>query len=218
MQFYIITYTDRPIGESGESCKSDYNLDHACPKCGTGAKLNGNLRVKGISNVRKDFFETLDGDYLISGQLYEKLKDLHPEFELSAVVDIGNQELEYFHLYSHTILPRFNKKSSGFVIEDQCPHCLRNGYFNDAKIGDLDRGIPTEITPVKLCYEESNFEPLLGKNILQTWECLGLSNRRPHDRYAVRFARPWIIVSQDLKQIFERQGLSAIRYEEIKIE
>jgi hypothetical protein len=46
LRYYIITYKKRPLGESGESCKSDYNFLDTCDDNGTVAKLIGNLRVK----------------------------------------------------------------------------------------------------------------------------------------------------------------------------
>ncbi len=218
MQFYLITYSGRPFGESGELCKSNYDLEPACIKCGTGAKLKGSLKVKGVSNIKKDFFETLDGDYLISSLLYKKIVDLHPEIELTPAVDTYNKETEYFHFYSHSILPRFEKKSSGYVIEDQCPQCKRNGYYNDVIIGNPEKGNPTVVNPVKLYYKESGNPQLSESYLLQTWERLGLSKRTTQDNNVIRYARPWIVVNDDIKGVFESQGLRSIKYEEIIIE
>ena len=143
MQYYLVTYKGRPIGGSGESTRSDYNFAEACDTCGTGAKLTGSLKVRGILDTRNEIFETLDGDLIISRGLYEKIKELYPDFELLNVVDTKNKPLTYYHLTSNFLLPRFNGTSTGFVIDGQCQKCKRNGYFNSAVIGDLERNIPT---------------------------------------------------------------------------
>src|SRR6187549_3556919 len=136
MQYYLITYKTKPIGDSGESTESDYNLADACDACGTGAKLTGTLKVSGILDTRKEIFETLAGDFIISGGLYEKIRELYRDFELLNVVDTKGRPLKYYHLTSNFLLPRFNETSTGFIVDGQCQKCRRNGYFNSALIGD----------------------------------------------------------------------------------
>jgi hypothetical protein len=218
MRYYLIKYKEKPIGDSGESTKSDYNLADACNACGTGAKLNGPLKVSGILDTRKEIFQTLAGDFIISGGLYEKIRELYRDFELLNVVDTKSTPLSHYHLTSNFLLPRFNETSTGFEIDGQCPKCRRNGYFNSAVIGDLERNIPTTIKPLNLVYKKIDFENLKNPKISCTWESKGLSNKTTHGNHVTRYARPWIMISEQLKDIFDAENTNTINYEQIRVE
>jgi hypothetical protein len=218
MRHFIISYKKRPLGESGESCKSDYDLSKACVDCGTGAKLKGNLRVKGFSNIKKDFFETLDGDYIISTRLYSLIKKDFNDFNLLQVIDSKNNPLDFYHFANNVTLPRFKKDSTGFVIDRQCQTCKRNGYFTHAEIGNLEKNIPTVIHPYIFKYDKADFEKYKSELILNTWECFGLSNKIAKGKYVIRYARPLTIVSEKIKDIFDSEKLNDIEYELIEIE
>jgi len=219
MQHYIIQYTNRPLGESGEPCKSEYDFSNACNTCGTGAVLAGNLRVKGFSKIKKDFIETLDGDYIISKRLYGKIRDSYKDFTLLNVIDMRNKVLvDYYHLTSKIVLPRFQQKSNGFVIEKQCHDCKRNGFFNHAIIGDIKKNIPTIVSPLNFIYKKCDFVSIANSMILETWECAGLSNKIAKGNFVIRYARPWIMINQQLKDLFDQEKISNIDYESVLIE
>lgn len=218
MNYYIIGYKNKPIGESGESCKSEYDFKDACDICGTGAKLIKDLRVKGFSKINKDFFETLDGDFIISKRIYEIIKQDQLRFILKPVVDYKNNKLDFYHLNPSNVLPKFENKSTGYIIENQCEKCNRNGFFNDFVIGDLGNGIETIVHPLYLVYKENDLKAINNDLILKTWECVGLSNKETYGKYVVRYARPWIIINQVLKDIFEKLKIEGVNYEQIKLE
>ena len=217
MRHFIISYKKRPLGESGESCKSDYDLSNACIDCGTGAKLIGNLRVKGFSNILMDFFETLDGDSIISTRFYNLIQENFNDFNLTQVIDSRNNPLDFYHFTNSAILPRFKIDSTGFVIDRQCQTCKRNGYFTHAEIGNLEKNIPTIIHPYIFKYDKNDLEKYKSTLILNTWECFGLSNKVATDKYVIRYARPLIIVCEKIKDIFDNEKLKDIEYEEIVI-
>ena len=75
MKFFVITYSGGTPGESGEPCGTEYTFENACEVCGTGAELLNSLKVKGILKTKKEFFSTLDGDYIISKTLYSSIRD-----------------------------------------------------------------------------------------------------------------------------------------------
>lgn len=178
----------------------------------------GNLKVKGFSNIKKDFFETLAEDYIISTRLCNLIKENFNDFNLLQVIDSKNNLLDFYHLANNVILPRFNKDSTGFVIDRQCQTCKRNGYFTHAEIGDLEKNIPTVIHPYIFKYDKNDFEKHKSELILNTWECFGLSNTIATGKYVIRYARPLTIVSEKIKDIFDREKLNDIEYELIKIE
>jgi len=215
MKYYIVTYNKAPTGESGECCKSKYDFEKACDYCGTGAELCDNLKVKGFSKVNKDFFMTLDGDFIISKRFYEIIKLEIPNFSLKPVVDLKNNILDFYHLYSTCILPKFEKESIGYSIEGQCKYCTRNGYFNHAIIGNLKENTPTIILPLKFVYKKKTFESYKEESILKTWECIGYSNKVAYGNNVVGYARPWILIHEDIKFQFDKERIKGVEFEEI---
>ncbi len=197
-KYYIITYRGSTSGESGEQYGTEYIFDNACEACGTGAELKSNLKVRGIAKTKKDLFETVNGDCLISKNLKERIDEILPNLGLKQVYDKKNQPLNFYHLYTRLNLQRFKETSSGYVTENQCPVCMRNGFYNDVTIGN-----PTTVKPLTFIYNYEDLVLISNAIILKTWECSGLSNKVISGIKVVRFARPWIVVREDLKEVLE---------------
>ncbi|NDK55414.1 hypothetical protein [Pontibacter fetidus] len=212
-KYYIITYRGSTSGESGEQCGTDYIFDNACVVCGTGAELKGTLKVRGITKTKKNLFETVNGDCLISKSLKESIVEKLPNLRLEQVVDKKNQSIDFYHLYTRLNLPKFKETSTGYVTEDQCPVCMRNGFYNDVTIGN-----PTIVKPLAFTYNYEDLVLISNAIILKTWECRGLSNKVKSGNKVVRFARPWIVVREDLKEVLESEKIKNIHFEQIIIE
>jgi hypothetical protein len=218
MKFYVIDYIAKSKGESGESCKSTYDLNGTCEHCGTPLKLIAPLITKGLSKINCDFFATLDGDFLISEELYRFLSGKGVRVhELRKVVDSRKREIPYYHLYTELNFPKSLPTSEGLVTERQCPVCKRNGYFCDAKIGNAAMGIPTIITPLKLKYKGISQNFLASSDLFHTWEHLGISNLKAEGIKVIRYARPMLIVSEKIKTAFEEYGVKDAKFEEVII-
>ncbi len=218
MKYFGVKYYAKPRGESGESCKSTYNLEDACKNCGTGAKLVGSLNCKGLTKINIDFFQTLDWDFLISENLYKFLLSRNIKITgLKKVFDLRKNELPFYHLYTEITFPKSLPSSEGLVIEDQCQVCKKNGYYCDAKIGDATKGIPTVITPLKLKYQGISKEFLASSELFNTWEHLGVSNLKAGPMKVIRYARPMLIVSERVKKAFEEYGVKHAVFEEVEI-
>src|SRR5690606_36175901 len=118
MKYFIYSYIDKPLAESGENCGTMYNLDEACPICGTGAQIKDRLMVRGFMKIKKDIFQTIDGDNIISEKLYLKLTKANIDIgNLNRVVDLSFGELPYFHLTSLFFLPKASI-FKGLITED----------------------------------------------------------------------------------------------------
>ncbi len=218
MEYFVITYTGKPIGESGESCSTEYILDEACETCGTGAKLSGSLKTKKLNKTKKNFFQTVDGDYLISEELHIKLVEKGIKIGyLDKVVDFKNNQLTFYHLYTELSFPK-TTNFSGLIIDSQCETCKRNGYFNDVIIGDLEKNIPTKIIPLELNYSDLNLDLKKQSDFFNSWEHMGLSNREAKGNLVVRYARPMLIVSERLKIVLEEERLENLKFDVIKID
>jgi hypothetical protein len=217
MKYFLLEYNAKPVGESGESCRTVYNLEDACKNCGTGAKTVRNLVTKGLTKVDKDFFQTLDWDFIISEALYKFMLSRSLQIRLDRVLDIKKNELQFYHLYTEANFPKSLPSSEGLITERQCTVCRRNGYFVDAKIGDITKGIPTVITPLRLKYKGLDYEFLKSSELFNTWEHFGVSNISAEGTNVIRYARPWLIVSERMKKYFEEFGVENAVFEEVII-
>lgn len=216
MKYYIITYTGKPIGESGEICDTNYNLERACKTCGTGATIIGSLRTKRLGSVKKNFFQTIDGDTLISEKLYKIFNKKCVKIGgLKKVLDINGNELPFYHLYTDFFLPKATMKM-GLILENQCKTCERNGFFNDVIIGNLEKNIDTIVAPIMLTYTNLKFDFLNQSDIFNTWEHMGLSCLETKGRNERRFARPLLIVSERLRSLMVEEKIGGIKYEDVK--
>lgn len=215
MEYYLVEYLGKPVGESGECCKTAYDLNTACTTCGTGAKVIGNLRVKGLSNIKKDFFVTLDGDYIISQALNDLLiKEKIKIPNLKNVIDYRNRILPFVNFIPDYFFPKAYL-IKGMTIDAQCPICQRNGYFDKVAIGDIDKGIKTQTYKRIFHYAHVESELLSKSEIFNTWECLGLSNLTQYDKYVIRYARPLLIIDDKVRNIFEKYSIGDLEYEPI---
>ncbi len=215
MNYYILRYTGKQKGESGERFSSDYLMNSGCPICGTMIELEGNLTTKGLKNVNNDFFETLDGDFIISIFFFKFMISHNIKLgSLNNVIDIDGTKLPLFYLKPHYYFPRADKVS-GLIIENQCYFCKQNGYFNDVIIGDLEKDIPTIVMPVILEYNNIDNELLNKSDTFYTWEHMGVSNRNAEVSRERRFARPMLIVSENFKELIESSKFKNIQFERV---
>jgi hypothetical protein len=217
MNYFVFTYTGKPIGESGESCGTTYKLDTGCNLCGTGVLLAGNLKTTKISSTGHDIFQTIDGDYIISEKLHNEILNENIDIgNLKNIVGLKGSKLPFYHLVSELSLPKVSK-ANGLIIEGQCMNCRRNGYFNDLIMGNLEKKIPTRIVPLELVYDKMDAPLFNQRDIISSWEHIGLSSREAKGNRVIRYARPLLIVSDRLKNFLEKRKLRNLKFEPIKI-
>lgn len=213
MKYYILSYNQAPIGNSHDS-KLEFDFANACKECGTGALLIGRLKLSGINKLKRDFFETYIGDYIVSEELlnYLKNKNLISE-DLKKIQNLKDSELEYYQLYTHVTLPPAIQKD-GLVTENQCPVCKRNGFFYKLS----KRNEKTIAIPSGIVYSTYQINEIGNHHFFFTWECFGYSNLVANGNNVVGFARPLLIVSEKFKNAFEEFKVMGAEFEPIVIE
>lgn len=213
MKYFILCYREAPVGDSHDS-KLEYDFTNACHECGTGARLVGNLKLIGINKLKKDFFETYMGDYVLSERLlnFLKTKNIISE-ELKNVCNSKNMEQPYYHLYTNVTLPPAIKKE-GLATDDQCPICKRNGFFSKLS----KQNGKTTVLPSGIVYSTSQISKMGSHHFFLTWECFGYSNPVAHGNNEVGFARPLIVVSECFKNAIEDFKVKGVEFKLIEVQ
>ncbi|GAA4303434.1 hypothetical protein [Nibribacter koreensis] len=217
-KLYILSTTSASVGDSGEPFGSIYNLERACPFCGTAAQLVGPIRSIGLSKAKKDFFDTLGGDLMLSEKLKQALEDAGLMSNcLYPVHDTKGNVLPLYHINPTLTLPKAHKDSTGLKKADQCKNCKRDGHFNEAIIGSLENDIPTYVAPLQLNYDNVDADFLNSSDAFNTWEHFGISRLKKEGNYVVHYARPLIIVNERVKAVFEKLKIKHTEFEEVTL-
>ena len=220
-KFYLVINNGKFIGDSGEGLGTVYNMDNACKQCGTGYRLVGNLQVKGV-NTNNLFFDTIARDFIISESLYQALMASFIKVgNLLRVIDYKtNHELPFYYFKPEASFPKMLPESEGITTEGQCPLCKQNGFFDQGITIKNPAGEPEGIKwiPRKYKYSISDKNFLEQSDIFNTWEHFGYSNVVASGNRVVRYARPLLIVSENVKRVFESQVVKNSLFEEIFIE
>jgi hypothetical protein len=172
-------------GYGGPRYGTGFDLDDACPQCGTGARPVGDVFLKASDIPKKaDVFQTLDGEYIVSDRVREELtKAGITGAELHGVRAARKDErLPWSQLVAPFELPPFDPETTGGVVrQDPCPHCERDGYFGTAK------------SPLELRYTFGADSLEEVPDLASTWEHFGLSKLAEPFEESV-FAQPLLLV------------------------
>lgn len=197
MNYYLLDYRGALIGKSGESIGSEYTLTNACSECGTGAKYIGNFKFKSDSK-NKNFYVTLDGDYIISDEIYNALLQADCKIEFAETETKRGEKLPYWHMTSEVEFPSVDFSPS-LRVEPlwQCPVCKKNGWIGS----NLRENGKTHILPFLFSYKEVSQQLLNKSDVFVTWECFGKSSIKVEGIFGIGFARPILIVSEKVKNV-----------------
>lgn len=209
MKYYVLNSSSMLVGESGERLGSKFILSSVCSFCGTGAKYVKHFIIKPPKNKTLNVFQTLDADYIVSDVVYKDLLNNNCKVSFPKTVNLSNKELPYRHLTSDVELPKVY--SSPYLRVDplsQCIHCKKNGWL----------GTPDTDGFLLLTYRNVSNEILSNSDVFITWERNGVSRNTIDGEFGIRFARPFIIVSEKVKNILMKYNRHLIFEEVLFIE
>ena len=182
---------------------TQYSMEKAGPKCGTGADQVGPLRLRRFQPPASDIFLTLDSEVLIRPGLGDRLRDAGVTC-LGDVLDAESEaSLDVRQLRPEATLPPFSPDTRGIVRERPCPVCGRDGYY----------GVPNE--PYRLCYGPLD-ESLASKDVLATHERFGSSVLRQPFSESV-FAAPVIVVGARVAAVLKGERLRYIELQAVEM-
>lgn len=96
--------------------------------------------------------------------------------KVSEVLDYRGNRMPLYHLNPRHSFPKMLPQSEGLIVESQCTVCRRNGYFNEAVIGNLEKGVRTYVKRLSFHYLQVEDTLLNASDIFHTWEHMGYSN------------------------------------------
>lgn len=198
----------------GDAYVEQYDLSTGCPHCRTGARQVRSVRVTpefddGESGFpRKGMIcQSVDFDYFVRGDLHVTLAaaDLSG-LEFMEALSATNTPLGWWQLIARHVLPRMSPETCGIIRERNkdgqgCHHCDRDNYFH------------TTAEPSQITYHRSELGSRPLPDIAYTWECFGQSCF-DRNRY---IARPRVLVSPKVFDIFRKQKIRAARFVPVQI-
>jgi hypothetical protein len=182
---------------------TEYSMERACPRCGTGAEQVGPLRLNRFSLPTAAVFLTLDHEVLMRMTLGETLRASGVTC-LGDVIDArSGDRLDVLQLRSEATLPPFAPQTTGVTRERPCPACARDGHY----------GIPH--VRYGLQYDTLDGE-LQSTNVFATYERFGTSVLRQPFRDSV-FAAPLFVVSGRVAAALRAANLEYVELHRVEI-
>lgn len=194
-----------PRGVGGPKHGTEFDLTGACDECGSGARQASALVLdEREAPKRGPVVETLTSEVLVSGPLKRAIEELSPRgLELRDVLGRqSGQPLDFSQLIPTGELPRMDSRTKGIVRERPCPRCDRDGYFE------------TMAQPLVIRYSA---DVVLNADAYFTYESFGNSQiKTPF--VESHFARPLILVSQRIHDVFVAARVPSVSFEPVEFE
>lgn len=122
----------------GPSEGTEYDVSHACPRCGVGARQDGPLKLKGyeIRSPKGKLIPTAHGEWLFAEEVADRLSAFSG-LELRQAIDvISGKPLPWFQALADYELPPKAPATTG-IKGFGCPRCGRGGHFHDGHVPPL---------------------------------------------------------------------------------
>jgi hypothetical protein len=148
--------------------------------------------------------QTLRGEYLVHEGMAVTLRDSEISgLELRRAESSRGQPLPWYQLIATHALPAMVPSSRGILVEGQCPHCRRDGYF----------GSPTEEMQPR--YPQPNLKA--PYDVMRSWEHFGNSRlTEPFDQS--HLASALLLVRPKVMELLLEMGFRGIRFKPVEIE
>jgi hypothetical protein len=133
-------------------------------------------------------------------------------FKTTNVIHQTGHILPFYQITSDYYFPKLLPVSKGIQTENQCPTCKRDGHYGVLiRNHDNSRNI---WAPLEFVYKLNNKSVLEKTDVFYTWEHYGMSmipGRGPF------FARPFLLVSELVKNILEKQKIRNMFFTQVQI-
>jgi len=205
LSYLIMGLGTVPVGYGGPRYGTEYDLENACRKCGTGAIQTSPLFVRPSDLPKRGVIcQTHSCEILLRGDLAALLtQEQSGEMELRRVhASTDHRPLDWFQLIALCTMPPFSESTTGVVISDQCPECNRDGYFD------------TPTTPRQLVYCRNDMNLSAEPIVANTHECFGIS--RLQEPFSKSFlASPLLLVKPQMLSFMRRHRVARVGFEPV---
>ncbi len=226
MEFHEDRYTEEELDSArllimhpNRKCEIDggvewgitYDMEGACPACGTGGRQTSAVFVDG------EHVADLEGHRAGATYFFHVLVDEGLAAELESIGATGlsfrsvyavmpdrrQVKLRWKQLCAARTLPPMSPRTTGLVRERACEVCWRNGYFQ------------TDREPTRVVYRASDLRDVDDVNL--TWEHLGYAILEPELRESL-LSYPWMLVTPRVRRVFRDAGVTSFNWLPIHVE
>ncbi len=197
-----LTFGTKPGGSIGPKYRTEYDLSHACPRCGTGAIQVSPLRLNPAEIPRKGtIFQTFDNEKLVSAELAKAFSNAEVTgLELRTAQSFRNlTDLPWVQLLAEVEMPPMLPSSKGISRDAQCLLCGRDGYFNSGY----------EPTVIQYGADQVILDNL--PDAVHTYEHFGYSRLEVPFKNSY-LAQPLLLVKPKVFRIFRQQKVRGAKF------
>lgn len=198
MKFHVLFVSRLLHWHSSPEDGGRYDMEQACPICGTGAVRIDPLFVS-PSACKEGIAATLKQQVLVSKDVFGRLSQAGVKGLRQAVSKKTREPVDFWSLEPEAVLPPWASESRGFEfsqITPPCPACHRDGHFDSVKVS------------LRLVYDT-----LPSADILATWEHFGVSRMRTPFEKSL-FAVPRLLVSDRVRNLIH--GSKGVGFAEVE--
>ncbi len=188
-----------------------YEMEGACPACGTGARQMSAMFVDGeqlgeLTGHRAG--ATYHNHYLVEDGLAAELASIGATglafHSVYAVMPDGRQvKLRWKQLCAERTLRPMSPRTTGLTRERACEVCRRNGYFR------MDE------EPTRIVYRASDLRDVDDVNL--SWENYWFAVLEPQLRDSL-LSFPWLLVTPRVRRVFRDAGVTSFDWLPIRVE
>jgi hypothetical protein len=188
-----------------------YDMAHACPACGTGARQASAVFVDGEHIADLEGHRagaTYHNHYLVDEGIAAELEGigaagLKLRNVYGVMPDKRQVKLRWRQLTAERTLPPMSAATTGLARERACEVCRRNGYFR------MDEA------PTRILYRRSDLHE--ADDVNMSWENYWFAVLRPDLRESL-LSSPWLLVTPKVRRVFRDAGVTSFEWVPIRIE
>jgi hypothetical protein len=203
--------------ELGSSYPGQFDASTGCPRCKTGSRQVGPVRVAPEYDDDESGFprrgmlcQSIECDYFVRGNLHVALAAAGLRgLELMEGVSAKGEPLGWWQMIPRHVMPRMSRETLGVVRgrdkdgrpTEGCRHCDRDNYFH------------TTTEPLQITYRRSDLGDGPLPEATYTWECFGLScfDKGGH------IARPQVLMSARVFDVFRQLKVRGAEFTPVRI-
>lgn len=193
----VLGVNRKEIDPYGPSHGTTYDLSNACPQCGSGAVQTSPFYAPAKSFPKSGMICYASTEVFAAEALADGLRRAETTgLELRQVQSSrDNVPLPWWQMIPRSTMPKMSGNTKGITRSEKpppCPVCQRDGHYHTVK------------EPMEIIYNSTDVLLDSLPDVVQTWECFGVSGIDRENFRRSRFAAPAILVKPRVFDIFRK--------------